>query len=110
MKDFLSKQHCCSKMHTSLMENSASSFYRQDSYMYYSKFLPKNLNPPPSMTFQKSQPPLWMIEWWVTIWTFQIALFKDLYVHRDEINRNDNLLTHIFYHGVANQNFKNDFD
>ena len=59
MKDLLSKEHYCYKIHTSLLESSAAPFYRQPlPYMHYPPFLSENLDPPSlfSMIVQKSQP------------------------------------------------------
>ena len=58
MKDLLSKEHYSYKIHTLLMESRAyRPFYREPPYMNYPPFLQESLDSP-SMTFQKSQPPL----------------------------------------------------
>ena len=60
MKDFLSNENYCYKIHTLLMKSSAYSlsFYRQPPYMeYHALHLYKEIFIPPSMIFQKSHPP-----------------------------------------------------
>ena len=58
MKDLLSKEHYCYKIHALRMKSNAYLlFYRQPPYMGYPPFLKENLHPP-SMIFQKSQPPV----------------------------------------------------
>ena len=59
MKDLLSKEHYCYKIHTILMKSSAYLlFYRQPYPPIWarSSFLQENFNRPP-MIFQKSQQP-----------------------------------------------------
>ena len=41
-----------------MKSNAYPLFYRQPLYMNYLPFLKENLEPPASMIFQKSQPPL----------------------------------------------------
>ena len=59
MKDLLSKEHYCYKTQTLLMKsNGYLLFYRQPHYMGYTPNYYKKILIPPSMIFQKSQPPL----------------------------------------------------
>ena len=60
MKDLLSKEHYYYKIHTVLMKSSSYLlFYGQPPCMGYTpSFLQENLDPPPSLIFEKSQPPI----------------------------------------------------
>ena len=58
MKDFLSKEHYCYKIHAPLIESSALSFYRQPPSMAFPTFVKENLVPLPFYNFSKiSLPP-----------------------------------------------------
>ena len=60
MKDLLSKEHYCYKMHALALKRSAySPSIDNTPIMEYPPILQENLDPPPpSMIFQKFQPPI----------------------------------------------------
>ena len=65
MKDLMNKEHYYYKIHALLMKSMCLTpfFYRQPPYMDYPLspyFYKKILHDPPSMIFQKSQPPVKM--------------------------------------------------